>query len=116
MVQAALAQLLIWLSAATTGGRSGRVFTSAKAAAIMFALATLMVCLPGSFQEKKALLIHHFTKVGARLDKLYKAYLVWRQRKCWMWGGGYTPGSVSTAANECMPRGDRMSFDAFIPD
>jgi hypothetical protein len=117
-VTAVIMRLLLWLCGETAGkgSRYGRVIYTAKAAAIMSALAALMVCLPGAFQEKKAFLESQFAKVGARLARITAKYIIWRQRKCWMWGGGFMCGAVARLPDRLIAARDQKSFDALIPD
>ena len=115
VVQAVIAKLLLWLAGATSGNRN-RVFGSGKAGAVISALVMIMICLPGSFAQKKALLQSHIDKVAATCAKLYAAYLVWRQRKCWMWGGGFMSGALTGLCDVFAGARDQKSFDALIPN
>ena len=57
------------------------------------ALILFMVALPGTREEKTEFFHRMFERLhakrNARLKALRTAYMVWRQRKCWMWGGGF---------------------------
>ena len=119
-IQAVIAQLLLWLAGAggisAKSSRSSRAAYAAKVTAVISAIAAIMVCLPGSYQQKKALLESHFAKVTAKLDHLRAAYMIWRQRMCWMWGGGFISPSLAGLPGVFMAACDQKSFDALIPN
>jgi hypothetical protein len=76
----------------------------------------IIICLPGTCQQKKALLESHFSKAEAKLGRLRAAYKIWRQRMCWMWGGGFMAAGLTGCEGGSLPALDLMSFDALIPD
>lgn len=116
-VRAVISQLLLWLCAEVKPQRgSSLAIRSAKVMAIVSALAGIMVCLPGTFAEKKALLGSHFAALTARLDRIYKRYLAWRQRKCWMWGGGCLARPLTPVIGAFAKTRDCTDFAARIPD
>mgnify|MGYP007079445258 CR=1 FL=1 len=116
MVTAIILRLLHGLAALKFRNGSGRFRNSAKAAGLFSAIAVIMACQPGTVRDKIAFLKDLCAVLGTRLDRIYKRYLIWRQRKCWLWGGG--PGHTLPARQSGTPgmARDRLSFDALIPD
>ena len=90
----------------------------------MLAMILFMMTLKGSREEKTEflgrLVERLYAKRNARLKELQAKYLVWRQRKCWAWGGGFIGGSICKSVNSLpdmvLTAGDQKSFDALIPD
>ena len=77
----------------------------------------LLLCLHGGTREEKKAFIKGLVDANEVLqDRLDAAYLVWRQRKCWMWGGGYFVGALLALPREITGAGDQKSFAALIPD
>lgn len=83
---------------------------------IVFTLAVLLCLYKGTMEEKRAFLKRLMAKHQEVHDRLYARYLVWRQRKCWMWGGGYRAGALSCMPNPTTPILASRSFAALIPD
>ena len=83
-------------------------------------LALIMATQAGTREQKTELLTRLFAKRGARrrirLTKIYAKYLIWRQRMCWMWGGGFRAACVEVMRLEFISAQDQISFDALIPN
>ena len=119
-VQVLIAQLLMWLAGAggisAQSSRSSRAAHAAKVTAVKSVIVMIMICLPGSYQQKNALLASHFAKANAKLGRLRAKYMIWRQRMCWMWGGGFMGGALAILPNVFVAALDQKSFDSLIPD
>ena len=84
--------------------------------ALVITLMALM-CLHGGTREQKTAFLQDLIDTHERtLDRIYARYRVWRQRKCWMWGGGFYKGALTALPTTCSGARDRKSFDALIPD
>lgn len=94
---------------------STRKFKIASLAVILF-----MIVLPGTREEKQEFFDRMFERLyakrNARLKNLRAAYIIWRQRKCWMWAGGFRNLSLSYLTDVFAGAPDKTSFDALIPD
>lgn len=84
--------------------------------ALVFVLAVLLCLHDGTDAEKKAFLASLIKANETLQNQLYAAYLVWRQRKCWMWGGGFFAGAITTLPVDVACAGYQRSFAALIPD
>ena len=90
----------------------------------MLAMILFMCALKGTREEKTEFLWRMFEKLYAKrkahMKELHAKYLVWRQRKCWAWGGGlgggFMAGALAILPNVFVAARDEKSFDALIPD
>ena len=82
----------------------------------MFTVGALMFLHGGSREEKRAFIKRLFAESEARLDELYEKYRIWRQRKCWLWGGGFRASALANIPTVFTGARDLASFDALIPD
>ena len=90
----------------------------------MLAMLLFMCALKGTREEKTELLWRMFEKLyakrKARMKELRAKYLVWRQRKCWAWGGrfdgGFRGGLFARVSGDNIQAQDQISFDALIPN
>ena len=91
-----------------------------KFRAAMLAMILFMIALKGSRAEKTEFLGRMFEKLyakrNARLKDLYAKYLTWRQRQCWMWGGGFKASCLAYVPDMFVAADDQWSFDALIPN
>ena len=116
--------IAMWLvgkmAQARTHDGAERMLKSKAIHAGIIAFLVLLAILPGTRAEKRRLWMSMFAKAkertNAKLDKLYKAYLVWRQRKCWMWGGGFMNSALARMTDVFKGAPDGKSYDALIPD
>ncbi len=83
---------------------------------IFAVLGLLYILYPGTHAEKRAFLKQLVARHAETQARLYARYLVWRQRKCWMWGGGFPAGALTLVPSVLSAARDRHSFDALIPD
>ena len=96
--------------------RSGYEKDSKAFRAAVLALVLLMMALKGSRAEKDIFLEKLFARLGQRLARIYARYIIWRQRMCWMWGGGLRCGLLSVLPRVFISAEDHVSFDALIPN
>ena len=111
-----LAVLRMALSLLAQYGAAGGKRGPKTKAKLIFSLCLLFTLSCGSFAEKRAFLKRVLAHAKDTQDRLYAAYLVWRQRKCWMWGGGYAPGTVTGLPYVMSSLSAALSHDALIPD
>ena len=97
-------------------GQVRRIQASKPYRLMMMLLSMILMVLPGSRAEKRARLKEIMDKASARMDALYERYLTWRQRKCWMWGGGFMNAMLAVLMAGPNAASDLTSFDALIPD
>ena len=84
--------------------------------ALVITLMALMCLHGGTRQEKRAFLQDLIDRHEETMDRIYARYRVWRQRKCWMWGGGFYAGALSALPETIDGARVQLSFDALIPD
>ena len=91
-----------------------------KFKATMLAMILFMIVLKGSREEKTEFLHRLFERLyakrTARMKELQAEYTVWRQRKCWMWGGGLRVATPVCSLSGFVFGKDRKCYDALIPD
>ena len=101
-------------------GGARRVQRSRRFRAMLLVMSILLSLIPGTRAEKSARLRQIFAKANARMAALRREYIIWRQRKCWMWGGGFMNGALASLTDNVgglfARAGDLQSFDALIPD
>ena len=85
-------------------------------ALLIFAVALLAALHGGTREDKRAFIKRLFAKHEEIQDRLQAKYMMWRQRKCWAWGGGYYPGALAALPTAMTGARDLQSFDALIPD
>ncbi len=83
---------------------------------LILTLTLLLALHGGTREEKRAFLKRLLARHEERQERLYARYLAWRQRKCWMWGGGFQAGALKSKPHAVFPAHDQTSFDALIPD
>jgi hypothetical protein len=124
VVRAAMAVMWVWVqrvaAAQARAERTGCPRDRLISKLIMMMFAVILTRLTGSNADKAAMLERMFMKVHAkrrkRLQDLYAKYLVWRQRKCWMWSGGFMSRALAAVPDVYVAAHDQKSFDALIPD
>ena len=70
----------------------------------------------GTREDKRAFLKRLFARHEEIQDHLQAVYMTWRQRKCWMWGGGFRAEGLAIFPARSGAARDLQSFDALIPD
>lgn len=84
--------------------------------ALVITLMLLMTLHGGTREEKAAFLKDLIERHEETLDRIYARYRIWRQRQCWMWGGGFYAGALSALPKAFTGARVPKSFDALIPD
>lgn len=85
-------------------------------ARLMVIFSALAYLHGGTREEKRAFINSLIARSEARLDVVYARYRIWRQRQCWMWGGGFPAGALTALQGVSISARDTLSFDALIPD
>ena len=84
--------------------------------ALILTLSLLLALHGGTSEEKQAFFERLVAKHKDIQKRLYARYRVWRQRKCWMWGGGFRAGILTAFQSVSVKTWDALTFDALIPD
>lgn len=79
-------------------------------------LVLLLALFQGTRDEKRAFLKRLIAQHNEIQARVYARYKIWRQRKCWMWGGGFRAGVLAAFRSGFTSACDKKSFDALIPD
>lgn len=75
-----------------------------------------MTLYRGTREEKRAFLQDLIDRHEETLDKICARRLIWRQRKCWMWRGGFYAGALAGLTAAVNGARVRLAHDALIPD
>lgn len=96
--------------------RYGRGRSAKTRTALKITLTLLYILHGGSAEERRDFVERLLASQTKRLDQLYAKYLLWRQRQCWNWGGGFRAARLGFVTDVPGSPQAIPSFDALIPD